>query len=547
MTQNENDAPATVDIFRSLWSHKQAMIWTFWCIMLVTIAVTFLGSKKYTSEAKLFVRLGRESTALDPTAAASANQFVTIQASREYEINSVLEIFNSRDVLASVVSGLGPQAVLEEQPEASVQSAGFLPIGDLFAPYSIEDDALEHLSKHLDVQPVKDSNVISISYEATSPELARDVVTKLVARARDSHIRVNRTDGSQEFFVAQAEQLRERLTRLESELRDRKNAAKIADLDEQRALLLREVSTMRAGLLDTEASLAAATAEMKSHERLIETVPESITLGHTTGMPQSAVASMREQLFAAQVHEKGLLSKFTKEHPLAVAAAQQIAALESVLANEPIEPQVSRGPNHAHQELNLAYLKGEPLVSKLQAQGKVLREELSPVEDELKTLNNAEAEFARLEREIAIESENYKRYAECLEQSRIDHELAMKNISNLNVLQPPSYSVTPSSPRPLLNLGLGFFVAVMASFGVGLTLEHRRTGFLYRLSQPAPYYALPGFASRGDNGHLGGSTAQRRWDSPPGLSAGDGAGDPGQQNSLDMRDDSDGHFPEQTN
>jgi uncharacterized protein involved in exopolysaccharide biosynthesis len=438
------------------------------------------------------VRLGRESTALDPTAAASANRFVNVHASREYEINSVLELFNSRDVLSSVVSGVGPLVVLGKDDQPAAQTATFLPLGDIFAPYSIEDEALKHLANHLQVEPVKLSNVVSVSYEAVSPELARDVVTRLVDNARNAHIRVNRTDGSQEFFVTQAEHLRTRLMRLENELRDKKNAAGIAHLDEQRRLMLRQLADLRVGLLETEASLSASSAQLESHARLLERIPETITLNHTTGMPQTAVATMREQLFIAQVREKELLSRYTKHHPLAIAAADHIARLRAVLDGEPDEPLLSRGPNEAHRALHIEQLQEQSTVSSLRAQADTVRKQLSPLEHDVKAFNNAEAEFARLQREIEIETENYKRYAECLEQSRIDHELAMKNISNLNLLQPPTYSVTPTSPRPALNLAMGLVIALASSLGVGLFLEHRQTGLLYRLARPARDYTLVG-------------------------------------------------------
>ena len=69
---------------------------------------------------------------------------------------------------------------------------------------SIEDAALKHLSKNLFIAPVKKSNVIDVAYDAKSPELARDIVASVIKQARDVHIRVNRTDGSHEFFATQA-------------------------------------------------------------------------------------------------------------------------------------------------------------------------------------------------------------------------------------------------------------------------------------------------------------------------------------------------------
>jgi uncharacterized protein involved in exopolysaccharide biosynthesis len=193
---------------------------------------------------------------------------------------------------------------------------------------------------------------------------------------------------------------------------------------------------------------------------------------------------MREQLFIAQVREKEILSRFTAEHPSAIAAAEQIKALEAVIKEEPLKPQVALEQNATHQEISLALLKGTSSAASLTAHATAVREQLEAAETELAEFNNKEVEVTRLEREIVIDTANYKRYAESVEQARIDQELMASNISNLNVLQQPTISVTPTSPRRKLNLAVGMVVAMASSLCVGLMLEQRRSGFLFRLVAP---------------------------------------------------------------
>jgi len=180
----EKHAPQSFNVQQVLMAHKRPMMLTFSGIMLVAIAVTFLGHKTYTSEAKLFVRLGRESVALDPTTTATTSQVVMVQESREYEINSVFELLKSRAVLSNVISSLGPQMVLgREMDPDSVKSAGMLESLHLFSPYSVEDAALKQLNNDLNIVAVKKSNIINISCNAKTPELARDIVAKLIEQA----------------------------------------------------------------------------------------------------------------------------------------------------------------------------------------------------------------------------------------------------------------------------------------------------------------------------------------------------------------------------
>jgi uncharacterized protein involved in exopolysaccharide biosynthesis len=485
MSQHYDMAPASMNLYDTLAQHKRPMMWTFSLIMLLTIAVTFLAPRKFASEAKLFVRLGRESVAMDPTATATTDQVVMVHESREYEINSVLELLKSRAVLSGVVSGVGPLVVLGREPggDSNTHTAGLLAI-DPFKSYSVDDEALRHLNENLEMEVVKKSNIISLAYEADSPELAQQILQSVIGQAHNAHVRVHRTDGSHDFFITQAAQLRDKVTGLETELRDKKNSWGIASLEDQRALMLGRISNLRSSLMQTEATLRSATAEAEAHEAILKTIPEKITAAETSNMPNSAVSSMREQLFIAQVREKEILSRFTKEHPQAIAAAEQIAALEAVIKEEPLKPQVALEPNATHQEINLALLKGTSSAASLSAHAKALREQLSTAENELADFNNKEVEISRLERDIEIESVNYKRYAESVEQARIDQELMTSNISNLNVLQQPTISVTPTSPRRKFNLAVGFIVAMASSLCVGLMLEQRRSGFLFRFAPP---------------------------------------------------------------
>src|SRR4051794_28425887 len=96
--------------------HKRAMLWTFAGVMAVAAAITFLGPKSYTSEAKIFVRLGRESASMDPT--ATMRNVVMVQESREYEINSVFEMLRSREIMINVVRQFGSEVVLEKSSQA---------------------------------------------------------------------------------------------------------------------------------------------------------------------------------------------------------------------------------------------------------------------------------------------------------------------------------------------------------------------------------------------------------------------------------------------
>ncbi|MFH1264489.1 MAG: hypothetical protein ABIK89_02090, partial [Planctomycetota bacterium] len=80
------------------WSSRDYLLPVFrfkWRAMAVVAAAVsaaalwvWLAPRKYESESKLFVRLGRENIALDPT--VKRDEVIGVSASREAEMNSIV-------------------------------------------------------------------------------------------------------------------------------------------------------------------------------------------------------------------------------------------------------------------------------------------------------------------------------------------------------------------------------------------------------------------------------------------------------------------------
>src|SRR5664279_4609003 len=100
------------DVYRALLRHKRESTWFFVIVVVGTLLYTLFWPKEYRSEGKLFLRLGRENATLDPTATLGQSPTVNVPSSRENEINSVVEILQSRVLFEKVVDGLGPKAIL---------------------------------------------------------------------------------------------------------------------------------------------------------------------------------------------------------------------------------------------------------------------------------------------------------------------------------------------------------------------------------------------------------------------------------------------------
>ena len=88
----------------------------------LALTITFFANapRKFNSSAKLFVKMGRESVVVDPTARTS--QTSSAGDTRGEQVFAVAELLSSRMVAEKVVDHFGVQVILEKK--AGTQSMG---------------------------------------------------------------------------------------------------------------------------------------------------------------------------------------------------------------------------------------------------------------------------------------------------------------------------------------------------------------------------------------------------------------------------------------
>jgi uncharacterized protein involved in exopolysaccharide biosynthesis len=440
----------------ALFRHKAKTVLVFLTVLGAAAAATAWAPRAYRSEAQLFVRLGRENALLDPTATLGQPPVVAVPSSREAEINSVLEMLRSRALLEEVVDRVGPQEVL-----------------GLAGPEGPDDRyrATTALTRKLTVEALKKSSVLRIAFEGHSPEACQKVVAALVELYLAKHVHLNRAPGAHQFLTDQGARLRDRLGVAEGRLCDLKNQTGLIAPEAQRQALAARLARLEDELQQAATAAAAAAAEVRSLRQKAAALPRD-QVTRTTGLPNVAADGMRGQLYALQIKEIELLAKYPERHPEVQLVRQQTAAAKALLAREEgAREQVTTAPNRLSEEAHLALLRHEPLLASLRARADALRAELGRERQRLDQFSHDQLRLARLQREVDLQDAHYRKYADSLEQARIDQALEAQRISNINVVQPATYDDRPVRPRRALTLALGLLCAALSSLGLA-TLLH---------------------------------------------------------------------------
>ena len=450
------------------------------CVVCVgaAAAYTALAPLYYGSEAKIFVRLGHESVALDPTA-TTTGQTVSVQDLRETELNSVFEMLTSRMILEGVVDSFGPAFVLgtNDPQELPVRDPTLLDKLNPWTTYSRRDEAIQTLAKRLSVTNAKKSDVITIFCEGQTPESARAIVQKAIDLARDSHTRVNRIAGSLEFFTEQTAAEQKRLSGLEDQLREFKDRSGVSSLDQQREIRLKQVGELEEEFNKSNRANPASDAQRRVLQARLGQQAPMVVMSETTGMCLTTPSRMREQLYALQIKQHELESNLTDSHPLMVLVKAQVAQAQATLNREATAPEVTKGENKTYKDVELAIVNNEAATASLRSEQESLTRQLADARRSLKDINGVEVQLARLDREIDLSRAKYRRYAENSEQARIEQALAAERISNINVLQQPTVSFTPVRPRTVFNLSIGLGLGLISAAAlIALGESRRRSG-----------------------------------------------------------------------
>src|SRR4029079_2868596 len=213
----------------------------------------------------------------------------------------------------------------------------------------------------------KSSNVLSVSYKAEDPQLAHDVVEAMLTVARDEHVRVHRTRGSQAFFENQRELLRQELAQQEQRLREFKDSQGVAALVTQRDAQVGLISALQADLLRARAEQSAAAAEVDLRRRQLRDQPAMVVTEQTTGQPQNAEQTLREKLYELEVKEQELAARLKDEAPQLVHIRTQIAEARRIAGAEQMNTETKKGINQTHQAAEVALQEREAQLVALNA------------------------------------------------------------------------------------------------------------------------------------------------------------------------------------
>lgn len=482
---NHLDKPFSIfDLFTAISRFKFRFVAVFLMCLALGLAIILILPKRYESEAKLYVRLGRGTTTIDP---ATVGQTISIQESRETEINSIIDLLGSRRLLEATAEDIGQEVLLKKYAWSEIQleklsellsfGEDSLPSGKPLdgLPGAISksmESAIQEIGKNLKVISPKKSTTISLVYRARDPELAQLVVNKLIENFEKLHISALSSQGSVEFFESQLAEQRTILDDSEQRLREIKTASQMLTLAGKQGSLQSEQDNVKLLQLQARADLAAAKSRVSELQTALSQIPENLNSQATRGIEVSASSSMRDRLFALEIQEKELASRYEANHPELKKVREQLAEAREIMeAQDRKTEQTTEAVNPVYLDMQRELLGTKATIAALMSKLEDLREQEEQISQRIAKLNELSIEAEQLQRKIKIAEDNFFNYSRKLEEARIRAEMDRESLSNISIVGPPTARLKHVSPnRPLLAI-LAAMLSAMAATAVAVASQ----------------------------------------------------------------------------
>ncbi len=198
-TSHTMASPTPRELAATLFRRPRLVAASFGFVLLATMLFVFL-SPRYESHFKVLLRRGRFDPIVSPQP-ASAMDFTRPDITEE-ELNSEVELLRDEDLLKEVVrvAGLIPGETRDAERPAEIEHA------------------VRKLTRGLEVESLKKSNLIQVRYKDSDPERAARILEALSSLYVRRHMNLQRPPGENQFFAQQTTEYEKRLRQSETEL-----------------------------------------------------------------------------------------------------------------------------------------------------------------------------------------------------------------------------------------------------------------------------------------------------------------------------------------
>jgi uncharacterized protein involved in exopolysaccharide biosynthesis len=435
--------PTFRDIVAVLFRQRKQMFIAF-VVVLVAVAVSGVWIPKYEAKMKILALRQRSDTMVTSSANAPA-QFSNDQVSEE-DLNSEVELLNSNDLLRKVVLSTG---LIKQSSRTG--SGNDIKVAT----------AVRKLGKNLKIEPLRKTNVISVTYQARNPQMAEEVLKALAAAYTEKHLEVHHSSGEFKFFDQQTEQYKQGLDQAQTKLTDFTKGTGVVSAALERDAALNQAESFDSASRQAQTSVIETERRVKALQSQLQSInPRMTTVVRSSDNPQ-LLQQMKSTLLNLQLKRTELLTKYEPSYRLVQELDQQIADAKGAISAEESKPirDESTDRNPDYQWVKAELTKAEADLGGLRARADAAAAMAAKYHSKAQNLGQDMVVQQNLQQTAKTQEENYLLYVHKREEARISNALDQGGILNVALAEQP---VVPALPK-WSPMNVAFLTLLLAS------------------------------------------------------------------------------------
>ncbi len=316
-------------------------------------------------------------------------------------------------------------------------------------------DAAAMLQRTVRVEPVKDSQLVYVVFEDTSPERAALFANTLASAYIEYNLdqKVAATRSAVDWLSDQMQELKDKVRASELALFEFKRDNNIVSVS------MEDRQTM---IAETLSQLNKTLSESRAKRIALESKRDQLSEAHKKGevpefleevIENRLIQDLKAAYSKVKQDESELALRYTAEHPKLVATRDRLELVRRELQSEVAKILAGVGREYDAEE---------------QTEGR-LKQAIEEIKQEALAINKREIEYNRLKRERDNTQALYEMVLKRQKEADLTQFLRVNNVRLLEQALPPDY---PVRPRVLLNLLMALIIGGVFGLVLGFAVDY---------------------------------------------------------------------------
>ncbi len=444
------------------------------CIFFSTVVATYTATPIYSASSQVLIERNRSNSGLEYQSYSYEPEFLDTQTEiiqsvnvarkvvdrlqlatsyRQYFIKTEKESFaffaGPNGILAAVRELFGTFFPGTEQTVSPSGKGGI----ETMPAKSDAEICAEIIQKGLKVKPLKNTKIVTITYENTNAAIAKMVTDAVVQAYIDEllEIKLSTSNYSLKWMNAKAAEERDKLEKSERDLQQYMRDNDLVTVENKLTVLPQKLSEVGLQLSKAETEekelqdLLQQISAVKDNPDRLETIPIFAS--------SEVLKSIRERIYKSNQNIQELSKKFGRKHPSMVKANDELRILREERRFE-----IERIVSSAKNSLDLAISKKKSLVGLL-----------SSTKVEVLNLNEKFVQYSIMKREVDSNRLVYDTLQAGIKKEGVTEQSQSVNVW---VVKPASLPVKPAKPNVKRNILIGIILGLFSGVGLAFFIEY---------------------------------------------------------------------------